>query len=95
MGQIAVGLQRYGNRVSDIVVARGSNYDSRANQMVDTFPGRAHKIEVPALHGDGAHDSVLRYYLGGSRLPSASANRAFNAPVRFTLPQPMAARPAA
>jgi hypothetical protein len=81
---------RFGSRVKEIVVARGSNDDSRADRTVGLFPGRARKVEVDALHGDGAHDSVLRYYLGGTRLPSASVNRPFNAPVRFTAPTPLA-----
>jgi hypothetical protein len=83
--QIRSGLARFGGNVRDISVVQATNAAGRAEAMVRTFPGRGHQTNVSGLHGDGPHDSTIRYYLGGSRLPSANSPQRFDAPVRFTV----------
>jgi hypothetical protein len=61
-------------KVKQVTVVLGSNEPSRADAMVAALPGRSDKVTVRPLNGNGAHETVLRYFIDGSRLPSAGGS---------------------
>ncbi len=66
-------------KVNHVTVVLGSNDPSRAATMVAALPGRSDKVTVHPLNGNGAHETVLRYFIDGSRLPSAGGGDSFSA----------------